>query len=140
MLRNKAKVSPKSDKARETYANYLNSKALVYIEHKRADRWFLSAIDNPDFLVLGRCARRCQLGIYRGNTMSQADDAELKAREMLAKLQEYNNKILGDDLNDSIIERINAAKELRDELHKARNMQRLARRKLIDSQSDSATE
>ena len=72
--------------------------------------------------------------------MSQADDTELKAREMLAKLQEYNNKILGDDLNDSIIERINAAKELRDELHKARNMQRLARRKLIDSQSDSATE
>ena len=49
MLRNKAKVSPKSDKARETYTNYLNSKALVYIEHKRADRWFLSAIDNPDF-------------------------------------------------------------------------------------------
>tara|TARA_A200000159_G_scaffold153840_1_gene166179 strand:- start:5433 stop:5651 length:219 start_codon:yes stop_codon:yes gene_type:complete len=72
--------------------------------------------------------------------MSMADDAERKAREMLAKLQEYNNKILGDDLNDSIVERINAAKELRDELHKARNMQRLARRKLIDSFENSDAE
>jgi len=49
MLRNKARVTPKSDKAKRIFAEYLNSKSLVYIEHKRADRWFFSAIDNVDF-------------------------------------------------------------------------------------------
>tara|TARA_Y100000004_G_scaffold88937_2_gene99774 strand:+ start:3005 stop:3211 length:207 start_codon:yes stop_codon:yes gene_type:complete len=49
MLRGKAIVSPKSDKAKQIYADYLNNKPLVYIEHKRENRWFFSAIDNPDF-------------------------------------------------------------------------------------------
>ena len=49
MLRGKCKVTPKSDKAKTIFADYLNSKSLVYIEHKRADRWFFSAIDNVDF-------------------------------------------------------------------------------------------
>jgi hypothetical protein len=49
MLRNKARVTPKSDKAKRIFAEYLNSKSLVYIEHKRPDRWFFSAIDNVDF-------------------------------------------------------------------------------------------
>ena len=49
MLRGKCKVTPKSDKAKEIFANYLNSKSLVYIEHKRPDRWIFSAIDNVDF-------------------------------------------------------------------------------------------
>ena len=49
MLRNKATVSPKNDKAKHLYATYLNNKALVYIEHKTAKRRFFSAIDNPDY-------------------------------------------------------------------------------------------
>ena len=49
MLRNKARVTPKSDKAKRIFAENLNSKSLVYIEHKRAVRWFFSAIDNVDF-------------------------------------------------------------------------------------------
>lgn len=49
MLRNKAKVTPKSDKAKKIFVEYLNSKPIVTVEHKREDRWFFSSIDNPDF-------------------------------------------------------------------------------------------
>tara|TARA_B100001989_G_C24431459_1_gene409217 strand:- start:406 stop:612 length:207 start_codon:yes stop_codon:yes gene_type:complete len=49
MLRQKCKVSPKSEKAKHIFATYLNSKSIVHIEHKRDHRWFLSAIDNPDY-------------------------------------------------------------------------------------------
>jgi len=49
MLRGKAKVTPKSDKAKQIFADNLNSKSLVYVEHKRLDRWFFSSIDNVDY-------------------------------------------------------------------------------------------
>ncbi len=64
--------------------------------------------------------------------MNEADKAEEAASKMLEKLHQYNKQILGDDLNDSIIERVNAAKELRDELTKARRLQQLTKRKMID--------
>ncbi len=64
--------------------------------------------------------------------MNEADKAEAAASKMLEKLHQYNAQILGDDLNDSIIERVNAAKDLRDELTKARKLQQLAKRKMID--------
>jgi len=49
MLRAKALVYPKTHKAVVNYANYLNSNPLVHIEHKEAQRWFFSAIDNSDY-------------------------------------------------------------------------------------------
>ena len=49
MLRNKAQVTPKTAKAQEIYANYLNSDPVVTVEHKREDRWFFSCPKNPDF-------------------------------------------------------------------------------------------
>ena len=49
MLRQKCKVTPKSKKAHHVYATYLNSNSIVQIQHKRSHRWFLSAIQNPDY-------------------------------------------------------------------------------------------
>ena len=50
----------------------------------------------------------------------EGENARKKADKMLEALHKYNSQILGDDLEDSIIERINNAKELKDILDKAR--------------------
>ena len=51
--------------------------------------------------------------------MSVGDEAEKKAKELLDKLHKYNNSILGsDNLEESIIDRVNSAKELKDILDK----------------------
>ena len=43
--------------------------------------------------------------------MSVGDEAEKKAKELLDKLHKYNNSILGsDNLEESIIDRVNSAK------------------------------
>ena len=56
--------------------------------------------------------------------MSVGDEAEKKAKELLDKLHKYNNSILGsDNLEESIIDRVNSAKELKDILDKAREQQ-----------------
>ena len=47
--------------------------------------------------------------------MSVGDEAEKKANELLDKLLKYNNSILGsDNLEESIIDRVISAKELKD--------------------------
>ena len=43
----------------------------------------------------------------------EGENARKKADKMLEALHKYNSQILGDDLEDSIIERINNAKELK---------------------------
>lgn len=48
-LRRKVWVSPISEQSKLTFVQYLNSKNIVRLEHKREDRIFLSSIDNPDF-------------------------------------------------------------------------------------------
>jgi len=73
--------------------------------------------------------------------MSAADNAEQASRKMLAKLQEYNNKILGsDDIEESIIERVNAATELRDILQSTRKMQELAAKQHRHSKQSETTD
>ena len=49
MLRQKVWVSPISDQSKLTWVQYLNSKNIVQLEHKREDKLFLSSLDNPDF-------------------------------------------------------------------------------------------
>ena len=49
MLRQKVWVSPISEQSKLTWVQYLNSKNIVQLEHNRADKIFLSSIDNPDF-------------------------------------------------------------------------------------------
>ena len=49
MLRQKVWVSPISEQSKLTWVQYLNSKNIVQLEHKRGDKIFLSSIDNPDF-------------------------------------------------------------------------------------------
>jgi hypothetical protein len=49
MLRNRAQVTPKTKKAQQIFAEYLNSDPVVTVEHKRQDRWFFSCPKNPDF-------------------------------------------------------------------------------------------
>lgn len=49
MLRNTATVIPISEKARNDFANYLNNKNQVRVEHKKGNRIFVSAWDNPDY-------------------------------------------------------------------------------------------
>ena len=48
-LRRKVWVSPISEQSKLTFVQYLNSKNIVRLEHKREDKIFLSSIDNPDF-------------------------------------------------------------------------------------------
>ena len=48
-LRRKVWVSPISEQSKLTFVQYLNSKNIVRLKHKREDRIFLSSIDNPDF-------------------------------------------------------------------------------------------
>ena len=47
----------------------------------------------------------------------------------------YNSQILGDDLEDSIIERINNAKELKDILDKAREQQLKAKEDYLNNET-----
>ena len=49
MLRQKVWVSPISEKSKNTWVQYLNSKNIVRLEHRRSDKLFLSSMDNPDF-------------------------------------------------------------------------------------------
>ena len=48
-LRRKVWVSPISEQSTLTFVQYLNSKNIVRLEHRREDKIFLSSIDNPDF-------------------------------------------------------------------------------------------
>ena len=48
-LRRKVWVSPISEQSKLTFVQYLNSKNIVRLEHRREDKIFLSSIDNPDF-------------------------------------------------------------------------------------------
>ena len=48
-LRRKVGVSPISEQSKLTFVQYLNSKNIVRLEHRREDKIFLSSIDNPDF-------------------------------------------------------------------------------------------
>ena len=49
MLRQKVWVSPISEQSKLTWVQYLNSKNIVRLEHRRSDKLFLSSLDNPDF-------------------------------------------------------------------------------------------
>ncbi len=49
MLRQKVWVSPISEKSKNTWVQYLNSKNIVRLEHRRSDKLFCSSMDNPDF-------------------------------------------------------------------------------------------
>jgi len=49
MLRQKVWVSPISEQSKLTWVQYLNSKNIVRLEHRRSDKLFLSSMDNPDF-------------------------------------------------------------------------------------------
>ena len=48
-LRRKVWVSPISEQSKLTFVQYLNSKNIVRLEHRREDKIFLSSIDNPDY-------------------------------------------------------------------------------------------
>ena len=68
--------------------------------------------------------------------MSVGDDAEKKAKELLDKLHKYNNSILGsDNLEESIIDRVNSAKELKDILDKAREQQLKAKQDYLNNET-----
>ena len=68
--------------------------------------------------------------------MSVGDEAEKKAKELLDKLHKYNNSILGsDNLEESIIDRVNSAKELKDILDKAREQQLKARQDYLNNET-----
>jgi|TARA_B100000242_G_scaffold91689_1_gene62198 hypothetical protein len=68
--------------------------------------------------------------------MSVGDEAEKKAKELLDKLHKYNNSILGsDNLEDSIIDRVNSAKELKDILDKAREQQLKAKQDYLNNET-----
>jgi len=49
MLRQKVWVSPISEQSMLTWVQYLNSKNIVRLEHRRSDKLFCSSMDNPDF-------------------------------------------------------------------------------------------
>ena len=65
----------------------------------------------------------------------EGDNAEKKARALLDSLQKYNNKILGDDLEESILDRVNKAKELKDILDKAREQQLRAKEDYLNNEN-----
>ena len=68
--------------------------------------------------------------------MSVEDEAEKKAKELLDKLHKYNNSILGsDNLEESIIDRVNSAKELKDILDKAREQQLKAKQDYLNNET-----
>ena len=49
MLIQKVWVSPISEQSKLTWVQYLNSKNIVRLEHRRSDKLFCSSMDNPDF-------------------------------------------------------------------------------------------
>ena len=68
--------------------------------------------------------------------MSVGDEAEKKAKELLDKLHKYNNSILGsDNLEESIIDRVNSAKELKDILDKAIEQQLKAKQDYLNNET-----
>ena len=68
--------------------------------------------------------------------MSVGDEAEKIAKELLDKLHKYNNSILGsDNLEESIIDRVNSAKELKDILDKAREQQLKAKQDYLNNET-----
>ena len=68
--------------------------------------------------------------------MSVGDEAEKKAKELLDKLHKYNNSILGsDNLEESIIDRVNSAKELKDILDKSREQQLKAKQDYLNNET-----
>ena len=68
--------------------------------------------------------------------MSVGDEAEKKAKELLDKFHKYNNSILGsDNLEESIIDRVNSAKELKDILDKAREQQLKAKQDYLNNET-----
>ena len=68
--------------------------------------------------------------------MSVGDEAEKRAKELLDKLHKYNNSILGsDNLEESIIDRVNSAKELKDILDKAREQQLKAKQDYLNNET-----
>ena len=68
--------------------------------------------------------------------MSVGDEEEKKAKELLDKLHKYNNSILGsDNLEESIIDRVNSAKELKDILDKAREQQLKAKQDYLNNET-----
>ena len=68
--------------------------------------------------------------------MSVGDESEKKAKELLDKLHKYNNSILGsDNLEESIIDRVNSAKELKDILDKAREQQLKAKEDYLNNEN-----
>ena len=66
----------------------------------------------------------------------EGENAEKKAKALLDKLHKYNNSILGsDNLKESIIERVNAAKDLKDILDKAREQQLKAKEDYLNNET-----
>tara|TARA_B100002019_G_scaffold293080_1_gene318626 strand:+ start:628 stop:837 length:210 start_codon:yes stop_codon:yes gene_type:complete len=66
----------------------------------------------------------------------EGENAEKKAKALLDKLHKYNNSILGsDNLEESIIERVNAAKDLKDILDKAREQQLKAKEDYLNNET-----
>ena len=65
----------------------------------------------------------------------EGENARKKADKMLKALHKYNSQILGDNLEDSIIERINNAKELKDILDKAREQQLKAKEDYLNNEN-----
>ena len=59
-----------------------------------------------------------------------------ESKELLDKLHKYNNSILGsDNLEESIIDRVNSAKELKDILDKAREQQLKAKQDYLNNET-----
>ena len=66
----------------------------------------------------------------------EGENAEKKAKALLDKLHKYNNSILGsDNLEESIIDRVNAAKDLKDILDKAREKQLKAKEDYLNNET-----
>ena len=66
----------------------------------------------------------------------EGENAEKKAKALLDKLNKYNNSILGsDNLEESIIDRVNAAKDLKDILDKAREQQLKAKEDYLNNET-----
>ncbi len=66
----------------------------------------------------------------------EGENAEKKAKALLDKLHKYNNSILGsDNLEESIIDRVNAAKDLKDILDKAREQQLKAKEDYLNNET-----
>ena len=65
----------------------------------------------------------------------EGENAKKQADKMLESLHKYNNSILGDNFEESIIERINNAKELKVILDKARAEQLKAKNDYLNNET-----